>query len=79
MSRYVVRETEGYLTGKPTSRIGLSVYVMDTSYNYRVVGTWRTEDLPAQIPPERRRSEVRQRADEYAAALNAEEGNDDAA
>lgn len=63
--RYVVAEIEGYLHHNGA---GLSVMVVDTAFNRRVVKIWRTEDYGGSIAM--RRILVRQRARDYAEALN---------
>ncbi len=79
MSRYVVRELEGYpitpadLQGRRSwpKRAGLSVYVMDALVAHRVVASWRTEELGG--THYERRTAARTRAAALAATLNAAE------
>jgi hypothetical protein len=69
--RFVVTEFEGW--AEVTSayrRPGLSVHVLDTACNHRVVGTWRSEDYAG--TGERKRAVVRHRAARVAAELNGE-------
>jgi hypothetical protein len=73
--RFVVRELEGWaITDKPYQNEsvlpGLSVCVLDTAYNYRLMGDYHTEDVNGGG----RRERVRQVARDHAALLNEQYG-----
>ena len=69
MSRFVVTELEGYTN---TVRYpGLSVHVIDTAVNHRLVATYRTEDVNGRIRRDGMRAFVRESARAKAAELNA--------
>jgi len=49
VSRYIVTELTGYLGPSSSRRVaaarpGLSVHVLDTLHNHRLMATWRSED-----------------------------------
>jgi hypothetical protein len=71
--RYVVTEIEGYVVGgNGSGRPGLSCMVIDRHVNYRLLGTYRTEDHEGGrgYTHERIRAETRLQAHRHASRLN---------
>lgn len=69
--RYEVTEIEGFLTGLgrgSNASPGLSTHIVDTLWNRRILGTWRTEDYAGTVVS--RRALVRNLAARRAATLN---------
>jgi hypothetical protein len=68
--RYVVRELEGDLTpreGGVNNPVGMSVIVLDSRINYRLVREFKTEGLRPGVTA---RARARKQAAELAAHLN---------
>jgi hypothetical protein len=77
MSRYVVTEVEGWEI-RPVIREqgplpGLSVHVLDTAWNHRIVATYRSERVPGiqNLTRGEKRAVIRERAERLAALLTA--------
>lgn len=71
--RYIVTEIEGFLSeDRHSGRPGLSCMVIDRHNNYRLLGTYRTEDHGGGSgwTHERIRAETRLRAHRHLARLN---------
>lgn len=73
--RYIVTELEGWSEqpGRGKSNLmGLSVHVLDTAWNHRLLRTWRTEDyhIGGKWTKERVRETIPAKAHAYADALN---------
>jgi hypothetical protein len=72
VSRFKVVELEGWRNimgnGKPP---GLSLHILDSHVNYRIVAEWRTEDLGSRTPRDQARVKIRRLAEERLAELEA--------
>ncbi len=74
--RCVVTELEGWTissdSAKRSGPPGIAVHVLDRHLNYKLLGSWRTEDVRWAPNREGRRSLCRERAREHCDRLNRE-------